>query len=577
MIPARTIKSGILWGLAWGLTLLAPAIIRTHAMSGTPLEAIELIAMMAVLFAILGAGIALGLFILDALLSRLLPEKWRGHLRHPLAIAVLIPAVYIATGAAIYFWKFRTIGGAGWYQRAAVLVIVATVGASILAAAFLFATSRKSESHRNGILTVAASLIAVIAAAILVARFPSPDRRVQSARPLKRVANGEREKRQLVVIGIDGGTWHVIAPLMKAGRLPTFSSIVERGIHGNVQALWPPYWSIAAWSAISTGHRRRDVGVFGDIEVHVRGLPAFQSPMDLTPRLLPITAVEYALASRNMIRAEVPNRKSLRVPPVWEYLDRSGIETAVVRWNFSYPATGQAKVVVSNLAMADVWGLVGVRAPEKSGLVEPASRRDELLAPFSHDVPIDSAELKRILPVGEWKKPADATLNPVGGLRGAFRFDAATINSVSRLLESDPQIEVLFVHLGGVDTIEHMFWQYRFSEEFAHKPARKDIDALGGVVDRYLEFVDNGIAKMIGSFPTAPNVLIVSDHGQAAREDGVPFKGWHASPGIFLAAGPDIPAGKGSIDVSYFDIVPTILDLKGLEKPADLRGRSLLR
>ncbi|HMA19338.1 MAG TPA: hypothetical protein VKO87_00975 [Gemmatimonadaceae bacterium] len=102
------------------------------------------------------------------------------------------------------------------------------------------------------------------------------------------------------------------------------------------------------------------------------------------------------------------------------------------------------------------------------------------------------------------------------------------------------------------------------------------LGAIGPVVDRYLEFVDKGIATLIASFPERPNVLIVSDHGQAAREDGVPFKGWHASPGIFLASGPDIVPRSRTLDVSYFDIVPTILDLKGLEKPAQLRGRALL-
>jgi predicted AlkP superfamily phosphohydrolase/phosphomutase len=134
----------------------------------------------------------------------------------------------------------------------------------------------------------------------------------------------------------------------------------------------------------------------------------------------------------------------------------------------------------------------------------------------------------------------------------------------------------MFVHFGGVDTIEHTFWQYRFPNEFKNKPAQADVVALGSVIDRYMEFVDSGIAKIIASFPETPNVLIVSDHGQAAREDGVPFKGWHASPGIFLAAGPDIAHRAEQLDVSYFDIVPTILELKGFTRPRDLRGKPLL-
>ena len=574
----KFLRDGILWGLVWGLVFIAPDMVHTHYMVGTHAEAMKVVAVMSLVFAALGAGIGLGLFVLAAIYRRLASDASLSRAAAPsLATAILIPGIYVAVGAGIYFWKFRTIGGAGWYQRAALLAIAVTIVGVLTAAVFLWLTKSKTRSERERILTVAACSIAVVAAVVFVMRFPSPGRRGQTAQALERIASDGREKRKLIVIAIDGGTWHVISPLMAKGRLPTFASIIRNGVHGDVKALWPPYWSIAAWGAITTGHPREDVGVFGDIQVRIPGLPAFQSPMDLEPKLLNITTIEYLLASRRMIRAEVPDRRSLKVPPVWEMLDRSGIETAVVRFNFSYPATGQAKIVVSNLALADVWGLLGVDVPDKSGLVEPASRRDELLAEFSREKKADSVDLAKVFPLGKWPKPQDATLNPVGGLRGALHFDFATFATASHLLETDPEIEVLFVHIGGVDTIEHMFWQYRFPGEFKHKPAQKDVAALGEVIDRYMEFVDRGIAKMIGSFSETPNVLIVSDHGQAAREDGVPFKGWHASPGIFLAAGPDIAPRAGLLDVSYYDIVPKILDLKGLRKPAELRGQSLLR
>jgi hypothetical protein len=567
--------SGALFGVAWGLTLVAPELIRTHSMAGTPTEATKVVLLLALLFATLGAGIAVGLFIIATIVERVAPGL-NGRLSLSIITAVLIPAIYVATGGVIYFWKFRTIGGAGWYRNAGTLAIVATIITTFAAAVFLRLTRERSRSQREKILNIAAGAIGLVAAMALFAGFPSPERKAAAAHPFQRVASDTSAKRKLLVIAIDGGTWHVIAPLIRQGKLPAFASIIDSGIHGNVKALWPPYWSIAAWGAITTGHRRGDVGVFGDIEVHIPGLPVFQSPMDLTPRLLPITAIEYVLASREMIRAEVPNRKSLRVPPVWEYLERSGIRSGVVRWNFSYPAPGQATIVVSNLAMADMWGLVGVRRPDKSQLIAPVSRSDELLAPFARDWTGSSAQLARIFPQGDWPKPRDATLDPVKSLRGAVHFDQATVATASHLIESDHEIEAFFVHFGGVDTIEHLFWQYRFPDEFARKPDARDVEALGPVVDRYVEMIDEGVATMLASFDESPNVLIVSDHGQAAREDGVPFKGWHASPGIFLAAGPDIPHSSDVLDVSYFDIVPTVLDLKGLMKPDDMRGRSLL-
>jgi hypothetical protein len=572
-----TVGFGMLWGLAWGLVFLAPAIVRTHNMAGTHVQAMAFIALMAAVFALLGAGISIGLFAIQWVARRILPAKYASRIpAASIAAGVLVPAVYLAVGSAIYFLKFRTIGGAGWYQRAALNAVIATVAAALIAVIYVRITSRMSLRKRDVVLAVAGAAIVVVAAATLVFRFPPLDRRVTNAYALERSAEGSREKRKLLVIGIDGGTWHVISPLLEKRQLPTFDALMRSGVHGNVAALWPPYWSVAAWAAIITGHRRRDIGVFGDLQVTVAGLPPFQSPMDLEPQQLPLTALEYVLASRRMIRVEVPGRKSLRLPPVWELLDRSGIETAVIRFNFTHPATGQAAFVVSNRAMSDIWRQVGVHEADRRELAEPASRADELLAPFSREWAWDSSALDKVLRDRSWPKPADATVDPVRTLRGALRFDDATAIAASRLMQSDPSIEVMFVHFGGVDTIEHTFWQYRFPNEFKNKPAQADVVALGSVIDRYMEFVDSGIAKIIASFPEAPNVLIVSDHGQAAREDGVPFKGWHASPGIFLAAGPDIAHRAEQLDVSYFDIVPTILELKGFTRPRDLRGRPLL-
>jgi hypothetical protein len=42
-------------------------------------------------------------------------------------------------------------------------------------------------------------------------------------------------------------------------------------------------------------------------------------------------------------------------------------------------------------------------------------------------------------------------------------------------------------------------------------------------------------------------------------------------------AGPQVPFRSDRIKVSYFDILPTILDFKHLEHPSGLRGTSVLR
>jgi predicted AlkP superfamily phosphohydrolase/phosphomutase len=133
------------------------------------------------------------------------------------------------------------------------------------------------------------------------------------------------------------------------------------------------------------------------------------------------------------------------------------------------------------------------------------------------------------------------------------------------------------VHIGGFDNACHAFWQYRFPEDFpADPPDAGDVKNYGPVIDRYLEFIDKRLAKLLAAFPVRPNVIIVSDHGHGPIDTATLWRGHHASPGLFIAAGPDVLKSSEILKVSYYDIVPTILDLTGFMKADGLRGRSVV-
>jgi arylsulfatase A-like enzyme len=83
-----------------------------------------------------------------------------------------------------------------------------------------------------------------------------------------------------------------------------------------------------------------------------------------------------------------------------------------------------------------------------------------------------------------------------------------------------------------------------------------------------LTFIDRNLQQLAATFTSVPNVVIVSDHGFS--------EGWHDKHAIFLASGPGVPFRGGVRTLSYFDVVPTLLDLEGLTAPLSLPGRSVL-
>src|SRR5262245_55319937 len=67
---------------------------------------------------------------------------------------------------------------------------------------------------------------------------------------------------RVVLIGIDAATWDVIRPLMEAGELPSFRSLVDRGWSGVLRSM-EPMVSPALWTTIASGHVPAEHGITG--------------------------------------------------------------------------------------------------------------------------------------------------------------------------------------------------------------------------------------------------------------------------------------------------------------------------
>jgi arylsulfatase A-like enzyme len=77
-------------------------------------------------------------------------------------------------------------------------------------------------------------------------------------------------------------------------------------------------------------------------------------------------------------------------------------------------------------------------------------------------------------------------------------------------------------------------------------------------------------------------VVVTSDHGESFREHGTTRHGYNVYPEVvdvpLIVWSPTFPLPKGRVkeQVRSIDIAPTLLDLAGIETPANYDGRSLL-
>jgi predicted AlkP superfamily phosphohydrolase/phosphomutase len=223
----------------------------------------------------------------------------------------------------------------------------------------------------------------------------------------------------------------------------------------------------------------------------------------------------------------------------------------------------------------DFWDALGMETGEPDKLASPPSL-EPMLVKLSDDAK-RRHRIDDLLTRPDRPQATDAYKDPAEIVRRVAPIDAAMNEILVDVLHSDPTIQVAMIHVTGLDNICHALWPYRFPEDFPdRRPSAAEIEEFGPVVDRYLERIDAHIKKAIEAFSSTPNVLIVADHGEGRSHLRMPAPGWHNSPGLFIAAGPDIAHVPTMIQVSYYDIVPTILKLQNFEVPADLRGRPVI-
>jgi len=74
-----------------------------------------------------------------------------------------------------------------------------------------------------------------------------------------------RPYRRFLVLGLDGGTFDLLDPLMAAGELPFLKSLVHRGVRAPLRSVYPAK-TIPAWYSFATGKDPGELGIFGFTE-----------------------------------------------------------------------------------------------------------------------------------------------------------------------------------------------------------------------------------------------------------------------------------------------------------------------
>jgi len=350
--------------------------------------------------------------------------------------------------------------------------------------------------------------------------------------------------RKLVIVGIDGMEWDIMAPMLEAGKLPTFERLIGEGAFAEIRSL-DTLESPVIWTSISTGMLPEKHGISGFVKRERAGGD---------DRIIPFTA-------------NVRLRKT-----IWEILGERGLEVGVLGWLVTWPAQPVNGYLVSSYYECQ-W------EPKTTGegndITYPPELWDEIEGFRLTDKDVPDETLDRFVTgsVGD-----DRTLNAKRvAVARSYAYDES-VRRVGRYLQEEWPTDFYAIYFRGVDPPCHLFWTEMFPEA-EPQPDEREVEIFGETIAEYYVYMDEILAEIIEAVDEDATVIVTSDHGHSGpKPEGNTYKfglAMHDPTGVLILWGKDIVPDIELPDAHVTDIAPTVLALFGLPVAEDMDGKVL--
>jgi len=434
---------------------------------------------------------------------------------------------------------------------------------------------------RGWILWISATAAVVILAVSIfqIALVPS----ASGATTQRPTLPAPKENVKVAVIGIDGAWWDMIDPLMEAGRLPTFQSLVARGVRAPLSTILPTQ-SPLIWTTIATGKMPS--------KHHITSFRVWTFP--ITGVVVPLTKIPGSFEELEWMMGPVirqtPINSTFRLSEaVWDMLSDAGLTVGVLNWWASYPAEPVNGYVVSDHALYNkaMDMVMQVKSGGDPRSVFPPNMIPELEPLVVQPDGVSRESVARFIHFQsdrDWNRYRNAqsfSRDEENSEMAMFKFsypeDVTMVRAALHLLENRPQPDFFAVYLDGMDSMQHMYLAYYFNTLHRDILKPEDIARFKDLVPEYYVYMDEVLGELLAALDSTTTVLVVSDHGydRGLRMPQRIYDHLEAPPGVFIIAGNGIKRGVTITDASVKDITPTILALYGLPIGRDMDGRVL--
>jgi predicted AlkP superfamily phosphohydrolase/phosphomutase len=287
-----------------------------------------------------------------------------------------------------------------------------------------------------------------------------------------------------VIIGLDGATFDIIAPLASEGRLPVLSRLMREGSSAPLRSTILPN-SFPGWASCTTGTSEGMHGVFS---------PFIKNPSSYTVR---------AMSGRDIMTRHV-----------WDFVTAQGGRSVVLNVPTSYPPEAINGLMVTGMLTPGV----------ASDFTHPASLKGRLLGA----IPDYVIEPERIP-----DKRARAR---------EFRRSVEVRERALDFLMGQGEWDFLMVVFSVLDRAQHDYWADMDASHPRHDPNAPP--EFRTFIHEIYERLDAAVGRALERLPANSRVFVVSDHGFCAELFEVRVNELLASEGLLAFKSPASRRGR---------------------------------
>jgi predicted AlkP superfamily phosphohydrolase/phosphomutase len=284
----------------------------------------------------------------------------------------------------------------------------------------------------------------------------------------------------VLVMGLDGATFDLILPWVKAGSLPVFAKIMQEGVYGELQSTIHPMSSIA-WPSFMTGMNPGKHGIF-----------------DVTEQLANSYEITFTSGASRFGKT------------VWKILSEAGKKVGVINVPMTYPPEEVNGYLIAGMDSPGI----------DSNFVYPKELWDEIKKN-----------------VGEYVIEHG---NPMGN-KSLDEFAKDILYSLERryalfnYLQQNYPTDLSVVVFVAPDRSHHFFWKYMEDEKLSKGKAGRS--GYHNVIPSVYQRLDTLIGEVIARLDSNTVLMIMSDHGAGPIRKLVNLNAWLNTQGLLSLKG----------------------------------------